>query len=350
MSDLKTLISDWDGLGVVTRYDRETGTWIFVALHDATLGRPTGGTRMRVYDSPEEGLRDALRLAEGMTHKWAAAGGAFGGGKAVLAIPRPLTNEERTGLLRRYGRLLESLDGAYATAPDMNIGPAEIAVIAQETEYVHCFDRATQQPVDPGPYTALGVFVCIRAVARQALGADLQGCRVLVQGVGDVGAPLVRMLHRAGARLMVCDVSAERAQAVAAEVGGEVVLPHTLYEMACDIYAPCAVGATLNRDTVPQLKCRAVAGAANNQLAVPEDAERLHQRKILYAPDYIVNAGGAMGIATLEATGSDARARERVERIADTLVEILVEAKERDESPVHSARRRVGRVLAAGRV
>src|SRR5262245_19690793 len=158
-NELKSLISQWDGLGVVTRYDRPTGTWMFVALHDATLGRPTGGTRMRIYDSPEEGLKDALRLSEGMTHKWAAAGGAFGGGKAVLAIPRALSVEERTGLLQRYGRLLESLHGAYATAPDMNIGPAEIAVIAQETQYVHCYDRTTGRPFDPGPYTALGVFV-----------------------------------------------------------------------------------------------------------------------------------------------------------------------------------------------
>ena len=158
-SDLKSLVAGWEGLGVVARYDRPAAAWIFIALHDASLGQPTGGTRMRAYRRPEDGLVDALRLAEGMPQKWAAADAPFGGGKGVLALSRVLDRRETDALLRRYGRLVEALGGAFATAPDMNVGPDELAVIAGETQYVHCYDRVQGKPVDPGPYSARGVRV-----------------------------------------------------------------------------------------------------------------------------------------------------------------------------------------------
>ena len=314
------------------------------------MGQPTGGTRMRAYRRPEDRLVDALRLAEGMTQKWAAADAPFGGGKGVLALSRVLDRRETDALLRRYGRLVEALGGAFATAPDMNVGPDELAVIAGETQYVHCYDRVQGKPVDPGPYTALGVFVSIKVGARHQFGSDaLEGRSVLVQGVGDVGGPLCRLLRDVGASVYLSDLNVERAERVAADVGGGVVRPDEAPDFACDVYAPCAAGAVLNARTIPRLRCKMVAGSANNQLDEVEDAERLHQLGILYTPDFVVNAGGAVGIATLEDTGSEAAARARVEEIGPRLSTILAEALERGESPVHAARRQVERVLERAR-
>jgi leucine dehydrogenase len=350
--DLATPIAGWDGLGVVVRYDAPTGTWIFVALHDDTLGRPTGGTRLRVYPTPEDGLRDALRLAEGMTHKWAAVGVDFGGGKAVLAAPGPLDGEARRGLLRRYGRLVDSLGGRFATGEDLGTTPDDMAVIAEQTRWVMGGTLGDDgQPLDPGPYTARGVFRGLAAAVRHAYdGNGLGGRRVLIQGVGDVGDPLARELAAAGARLLLCDLDRDRAAALAAEIGAETVDPEAMWETPCDVFAPCAVGAVLDAETVPRLDCRVVAGSANNQLATAEDAERLHRRGILYAPDFVVNGGGALAFGLLELGETDrATLYARVEALGDSLGEIFAEAAERDESPLAAAHRRVARALDRGR-
>ena len=210
---LKSLIEEWEGIGVVMRYDRQTGTWIFIALHDDTLGPPTGGTRLKVYPSPALALRDAMRLGAGMTRKWAAVDLHYGGGKAVLAVPRILQGEERVGLLTRYGRLIESLRGTFGTGVDMGTTPDDMLVISQVTSYVHGVDRETGQALDPGPFTARGVFAGILAAVKHAYGSEDMRERVVhVQGVGDVGGPLARMLKEGGAHLVLSDLDTRRAE------------------------------------------------------------------------------------------------------------------------------------------
>ena len=346
------LIQGWGGQGVVTRYDAPTGAWIFVAMHDDTLGPAVGGCRMKVYPRPEDGLRDALRLAEGMTHKWAAIDFPFGGGKAVLAVPRPLEGEERRGLLHRFGELLNTLGGVYGTGEDLGTTPDDMKEISLVTEHVVGLPRGGVGPRDPGPFTALGVFAGMKAALRHRLATDeLHDQRVLIQGVGDVGEPLARMCAGAGAAVMLCDLDQAKAFALAVELGGSVVMEENVYDVECDIFAPCAVGATLNPDTVPRLCCHIVAGSANNQLESASDAERLSDRGILYAPDYVVNAGGAMAFGLVyQGERRQEELERRVATIGDTLEEIFAEAADLGGGPLAAARRRVERVLARGRV
>lgn len=349
MSDLQSVIREWDGLGTVVRYDSPTGAWMFIALHDASLGRPMGGTRVHVYPSPADGLRDAHRLAEGMTHKWAGAGIDLGGGKAVLALPRPLEGPERQGLLRRYGRLVASLRGAFSTGQDLGTTPEDMAVIAQETRYVHGM-VGEKGMTDPGPFTARGVLASQRAVARQVFGsADLGGRTVLIQGAGDVGTPLARGLAEAGARVLLSDVDGAKAAALAEELGGGVVAPEEVYAAECDVFAPCAVGAVLNRETIPALRCRAICGSANNQLDRPEDAEALHERGILYAPDYIANSGGAIAFSSMARGVPEEEYLRRIDGLEGVLDEVFAEAEREGRSPLWGARWRVERVLERAR-
>lgn len=344
------LIEAWDGRSVVVHRDRPTGTWIFIAVHDDTLGMPTGGCRMMTYERPEDGLRDALRLAEGMTHKWAAMDFPFGGAKSVLAVPRPLEGEERKGLLVRFGRLLESLHGSYGAGEDLGTTPDDMRVIASVSRYVIGIHGRTDGPMDPGPFTALGVFEGMRAALRHRTGGkDLTGRAVLIQGVGHVGEPLARRVAEAGGSVLVSDVDAARARRVAEALGGRTVPPDDVYDTRCDVYAPCATGATLDADTIPRLRCLVVAGSANNQLATDEDAERLRVRGITYAPDFVVNGGGAMAFTTIYL--GERRVEElerRVRGIGGAIAQILAEAEERSESPLAAAHRRARRVLERG--
>ena len=344
--DLQGLIEDWDGM-VVCRYDALTTSWIFIALHDATRGTPTGGTRMRAYPSPADGLRDAMRLAEGMTHKWAAIDLGFGGGKAVLALSRELGPDERTGLLVRYGRVLAALNGGFGTGVDLGVTPEDMLIVAREAPYVHGCDPERNTTRDPGPYTALGVFSGIGAAVEHVFGSsELSGRRVLVQGLGDVGHPLARMCAEAGGELLLADLDRDLAGRVAGELKGTVVAADDVYTTPCDVYAPCAVGATLNRETIPRLACRIVAGSANNQLAEPQDAGRLHQRGILYAPDYVINAGGALAFGLMAKGETDEEIlRSRVVGLGPLLSGIFSEAAKDDDSPLDAAERRVRRVL-----
>jgi leucine dehydrogenase len=348
VSDLQTLIEEWDGHAVVTRFDRPTGAWIFIALHDPTLGMPVGGTRMKVYPTPADGLRDAQRLAEGMTHKWAAAGFPAGGGKAVIALSRPLEGDEREALLRRYGRLIASLKGAFGTGQDLGTTTDDMATIARETRYVH--GQREGGLADPGPYTARGVLAAMRAVARHLPGevsgpGSLDGLRVVVQGVGDVGGPLARMLAEEGVELVLTDVVEGRLRALAEELGARVVSPGEALDTPCDVFAPCAIGAVINRDTIPRLECRAVCGSANNQLERPEDADLLQERGILYAPDYVANSGGAIAFGLMGGNASEAEILERIDALTGVMDEILAEATREGGSPLEAARRRVARML-----
>ncbi len=334
-------------MGVVIRHDAATGTWIFIALHDDRLGSPVGGTRMKSYASPVDGLRDAMRLAEGMTHKWAALGFDSGGGKAVLAIPGPLRSSDRRGLLRRYGRLVETLGGAFSTGRDLGTTDEDMLVLAEVTGHVHGVNREAGTAKDPGPFTAAGVLAALRATLGFAYGTDrLDGRTVLVQGIGGVGDPLARKLAAAGARLLLCDLDTARVERLAAELQGEVVAADAVFDTPCDVFAPCALGAVLDARSVPLLRCRAVVGSANNQLAEDADADRLHARGILYAPDFIANGGGALAFGLMHRGVTDeGLIAARLEGIGDSVREVFEEAAGRDESPLHAAHRRVERVL-----
>jgi len=342
---MNELIQSWPGESVVVSYDQPTGAWMFIAIHSTVLGSAMGGCRLRVYESPEEGLQDAMQLAESMTNKWAGIGYKHGGGKVVLAIPGEMDPPVRTGLFRRLGRLLESLHGAFTAIQGFGTTPEDMAVMSDETHWVSGARSAGERAIDPGPYTALGVFSGIQAAVRHVLGVDdLAGLTVLVQGVGDVGEPLARRLQAAGAEILVCDLDDALARRVASELEGEAVEPHLAYVRNSDVYAPCAIGWTLNTETIPQLNCKIVVGAAHNQLDKPSNADLLHERGILYAPDFVANAGSAMALPLLDAGDlSEEQVRESVQRIGGTLDQLFAEAEDRNESPVYSATRMVRR-------
>lgn len=348
MSDgIDDMIRDWDGLAVVQAYDPPARARIFIAIHDARLGMPVGGTRIKSYPTPQDALRDAMRLAEGMTWKWAGIGFGFGGGKCVVDVEEPLEGEARTSFFQRYGRLLEALDGAFATGVDLGSDPADMDVLAGETRWVFGRDPAGGGTVDPGPFTALGVHVGIRAALEHRFGSPgFEGRSVLVQGLGDVGDPLARTLAEEGAELLLSDLDEARAEGLARELGGSVVPAGDVYTTECDVFVPCAVGGVLNDDTVATLRCAVVAGSANNQLEAPFHAEDLHRRGILYAPDYVVNAGGALAFGLLQQGVTDEdEIRERVRGLGHRLTEIFDEAEKAGESPVHAARRLARRTL-----
>jgi leucine dehydrogenase len=319
---LEDLIRAWDGEEVVVRFDEPTGSWMFVCIHSTARGPAGGGTRMKVYGEPSDALADAMRLAAAMTLKMAAVDMPFGGGKAVLAVPELLEGDARRGLLLRYADLVASLRGTFQTGPDVNTTVADMDVIGERCPYVFCRSEAHGGSGNPGPYTARGVFHGIRASVRHVFGTDsLEGRVVLVQGLGSVGAPLAAELEAAGAHVLVSDVVPKLVAST------EVVPAEEVIGTDCDVYAPCALGGTLNAETIPRLRCRIVAGSANNQLAEREDAERLRDAGILYAPDFVINAGGVLNSLGVEHLGWT---REQIERrlaaIGDTLAEIYARA------------------------
>ena len=341
------LLREWDGEQAVVRFDRPSGAWMFICIHSTRLGPAGGGTRMRVYATPSDGLRDGMRLAAGMTRKMAVLGVPFGGGKAVLAVPELPNGEARRALLLRYGDLVSSLGGTFRTAADMNTTAADVDVIGERSRYVYGRSAEHGGGGDSGVGTARGVFHGIRASLQNAYGSDdLTGCSVLVQGVGSVGGHLARNLAEAGAELILTDAADERASELAAEVGARVVAPERALETECVVYAPCAVGGTLDRETIPQLRCRIVAGSANNQLAEPADAERLRAAGILYAPDYVINAGGVLQLLGIEDLGWDAATLdENLAGIGTTLGQIYAAAEAEAITTADAAER-----LAAARL
>jgi leucine dehydrogenase len=349
MGELESVVAAWDGEQVLVRFDAPTGAWMFVCIHSRRLGPAAGGTRMKVYGSTEEALRDGTRLAAGMTVKMAVAGFPFGGGKAVLAVPALPEGAERAELLRRYADAVASLGGTFWTGCDMNTAPADLDVIADRCPYVFGRSVAAGGSGEPGPFTARGVFHGIRASLEHATGsASAAGRTVLVQGVGSVGATLATLLADAGARVVVTDVAADRAREVAERVGAAVVAPETALETACDVYAPCATGGTLSAETIPRLRCRIVAGSANNQLATPADADRLRERGVLYAPDFVVNAGGVFYNVGREALGWDAaRVEEALAGIGATLAEIYARSEAEGISTGRAAEELAERRLAS---
>jgi leucine dehydrogenase len=338
--DFEDHLATWDGEHAVVRHDAESGAWMFVCVHSTVLGPAGGGTRMRVYPAPADGLADAMRLSAAMTWKMAAAGMPRGGGKAVLAVPELPTGEPRRRLLRRYGELVASLGGTYRTAGDMNISPADLDVVAETCPWVY---GTTGRGGNSGRGTARGALHAIRATVEHLFGtSELAGRIVLVQGAGAVGGFLARELTDAGARVLVSDVDEARAAATDCET----VEPQRALETEVDVYSPCAVGGTLNAESIPRLACRAIAGCANNQLAEPEDAERLRERGILYAPDYVVSAGGIVQLIGLEDEGWDEeQLEERLAGIGDTLRTLFADADTNGITPAGAADRLVRRRL-----
>jgi leucine dehydrogenase len=334
------LLRTWDGEEAVIRYDRESDAWMFVCVHSTALGPAGGGTRMRVYGEPADGLADAMRLAQMMTVKMAVANANRGGGKAVLAVPELPAGEARRELLLRYADLVTSLGGTYRTAGDMNISPADLDVVAERCPWVY---GTTGAGGNSGRGTARGVLHGIRASAEHVFGSpELRGRTVLVQGVGAVGNDLARFLAEDGARVLVSDVDDERA----AETGFEVVPAADAIATECDVFAPCAIGGILSADSIPRLRCRIVAGSANNQLAEPADADRLRDAGILYAPDFVVNAGGVIQLIGLEDLTWDEDELERnLAGIGDTLRQLYRAADAQGITPEAAAER-----LAAERV
>jgi leucine dehydrogenase len=311
------------------RRDAPSGLNAIVAIHDTRLGPALGGCRFIEYTHEEFALRDALRLARGMTYKAALCGVPHGGGKSVII--RPKGAFDRSALFRAFGRFIEDLGGRYITAEDSGTGLSDMEVIRSTSRHVTGVDPRHGGSGDPSPFTALGVRRGIEACVRFAMGKDsLKGVHVAVQGIGHVGYHLCRELHAEGATLSVADVDPLKAERAQREFGATVLPLDQIFAAECDVFAPCALGSALNDGTIPQLRCRIVAGAANNQLAEARHADDLRQRGIAYAPDYAINAGGLINVAQ-EIVGYDAaHVRERTVRIYDTILEILQRAERGD--------------------
>ena len=307
---------------VVFFFDRRSGLKAIVALHDTTLGPAIGGCRMWPYPSEAEAVTDVLRLAKGMTYKAAMANLPFGGGKTVI-IGDPRTGKSEA-LFRALGRAVDSLGGRYYTGEDVGTCPADMDWAFAETPCV--LGRSSGSSGDPSPVTARGVWLGIRAAVKHRLGrTDLTGIRIAVQGLGHVGYNVARLLAQDGAKLIVADLDPIRAERAAEEFGARLVDGNQIFGVEADVLAPCALGGVINDDTVPWLTCKIVAGAANNQLLEPRHGASLHARGILYAPDYVINAGGLISIAEeLRSASYDrGRALAKVQTIAETLTEVF---------------------------
>jgi leucine dehydrogenase len=330
---------------VVLCHDEASGYRGIVAIHSTMLGPALGGTRFWQYGSDEEAVVDALRLARGMTYKNAVAGLNLGGGKSVIIGDNRTTDREM--LFRAHGRFVESLGGRYITAEDVGTSTADMDYVHMETDYV---TGLAGRSGDPSPVTAHGVFRAIQASARHRWGSDdLVGRRVLLQGCGHVGYYLAKELHEAGAQLTATDIDGDRVDRVKKDFGAEPVDTDDIYGAEADIFAPCALGAVINDQTLPKLKVEIVAGAANNQLQEARHGDQLEEKGILYAPDYVANAGGVINVYSELAGWSSARAFRKADEIYDTVLRVFQIAKQ-DGVPTHEAADRLAeqRIDAVG--
>ena len=302
--------------------DSESGYRGIIAIHSTVLGPAVGGTRFWNYASEDEAITDALRLSRGMTYKNALPGLPLGGGKSIIIGDNKTPNREP--LFRAHGRFVDSLGGLYITAEDVGTSPADMEIVRQETRHVAGLPGRSG---DPSPVTARGVFRAIQAATKFRWNRnELSGLTVAVQGCGHVGYHLVKMLHEAGARLIVSDVNDENLARVVDEFGVVTVSPGEIYGVDADIFSPCALGGVINDQTISELKVQIVAGAANNQLLDEQHGEMLKERKILYVPDYLANAGGVFNGCTEVLGWEPARALQKVEQIYDSVLTILENA------------------------
>ena len=305
--------------------DAASGLRTILAVHSTARGPAFGGCRMLHYTNDQAALTDALRLSQGMSLKNALADLPFGGGKAVIL--HPSGDFDRAALFRAFGQAIATLSGRYITAEDVGTTTSDMRVVQQHTPFVSGIPRLGAFGGDPSPKTAYGVFVAIEEGVRYHLKKTLNGRTVAVQGLGAVGMSLCAYLHEAGVKLVVADVDGARSSDAAHRFGARVVSPdRILFELA-DVLAPCALGATLNVDTIPHIQAAIVAGAANNQLATPQDGDDLHARGILYLPDFLVNAGGIVSVAReYLGTGSEESVLQEVGHIRDRVTELLERA------------------------
>jgi len=344
------LLEQYDYEQLVFCQDRSTGLKAIIAIHDTTLGPALGGTRFWNYESEEEAIIDVLRLARGMTYKSAAAGLDLGGGKAVIiGDPDKLKGE---ALFRVFGRYVEGMAGRYITAEDMNVKTQDLAYVNAETDHVVGLEGKSG---DPSPVTAFGVFRGIQAAANEVYGSDdLTDKVVAVQGLGAVGYYVCKHLHEAGAKLIVTDIKKDCIERVVNEMGATAVAPDEIYGVECDIFAPCAMGAVINDFTIEQLKCKIVAGSANNQLAEDKHGDLLQEKGILYVPDFVINAGGVINVYE-ELKGYDKeRAMSRAAGIYDSVKRIFEIAK-RDNISTHvaadrMAEERIAKMAKVGKI
>jgi leucine dehydrogenase len=328
--------------------DDATGLVAFVAVHDTTLGPALGGMRLWPYESEDAALTDVLRLSRGMTFKSAIAQTGLGGGKSVILARR---EDKSPALFEAMGRFVDRFEGTYITAEDVNVGVDDLRAVRRVTRYVCGLSREEGGGGDPGPYTAYGCFLGLRESLRAATGSPApEGRTVALQGAGTVGFALGRRLVDSGARLVVADVDEANVERAVAELGATPAGPDAIYDADCDVFAPCALGGILDGDTIPRLRCLVVAGAANNQLLDEErDAERLRERGILYAPDYVVNAGGIVNIGCELLPGGYDEVLERLGRIPEALREIFATATARGLTTHRAAQQVADKALARGR-
>ena len=322
---------------VVYCYDEPTGLKAIIAIHNTVLGPALGGTRMWAYNNDQEALIDVLRLSRGMTYKAAVSGLNLGGGKAVIiGDPKQLKNE---AFLRRFGRFVESLGGRYITAEDMNMSTADMVQLSYETNHVMGMPESMGGSGDPSPVTAYGVYMGMKASAKKAFGSDsLNAKKITVQGVGQVGHYLVNHLVEEGAMVSICDINESNIKRVTDQHKVSVVGTDAIYDVPADIYAPCAMGATINDNTLNRLSAKVICGAANNQLAEEKrHGQMLTEKGILYAPDFLVNAGGIINIfPELMGHYNKDLALQQTEGIYEKSLEIFEKA-EKDGKTTHQA-------------
>jgi leucine dehydrogenase len=336
------LLKEMDHEQLVFCHEPAIGYRGLIAIHNTTLGPALGGTRYWRYDSEADAVVDALRLARGMTYKAAVAGLALGGGKAVILADHAAVDREAT--FRAHGRFVESLKGRYITAEDVGTSPADMDYIYLETRHVVGLQGKSG---DPSPVTAFGVYRGMKASAGWRFGADsLAGKTVAVQGCGNVGYHLCRYLAEEGAHLVVTDISPDKARKVADAFAARVVGPEEIYGVAADVFAPCALGAVVNDRTLPQFKVKIIAGGANNVLAEPRHGDELERRGILYAPDYVINAGGLINVNS-ELMGWPAdRALRKAGEIYETMLKVYELAKD-EKLPTYQAADRLAEMRIA---
>ena len=329
--------------------DEASGLDAIIVVHSTALGPAAGGCRLWSYADRTAMAADACRLAEGMSYKNALAGLPLGGGKVV--VREPDWAFDRRGLFRAFGRAVEELKGSYLTAEDVGTTPEDMAAVALETRHVAGLPVRGSGLVggDPSPWTARGVFLSMQVTAERRLERPLKDCTVAIQGVGHVGAALAGMLHGAGARLIVADVNSAAVSRVAVATGATVASVGGILSAEAEIFAPCALGAVIRHDTVGKLRARVVCGAANNQLADAEDGLRLADRGILYAPDYVVNAGGIINVAAEYLGWTPSGAAALIEGTADRLVRVLDLAEAAGLAPHAAANRLARQKIAAAR-
>jgi leucine dehydrogenase len=335
---------------VIFCYDRDSGMRAMIAIHNTAMGPARGGTRYAAYATEEEALEDALRLSKGMSYKFAWTDMPRGGAKAVLLAGDPT---EKPVQLRVYGRHIHVLAGRFGTGPDYGTTPADMAEIARETRWVWGAGEAVGGTGDSSPLTAQGTVSGIVATLAEVFGSgDLAGRVVAVQGLGGVGARVAELVVAGGGRVVASDIDGQRARALADRIGLELVGPDAIYDQDCDVFSPNARGGTINEQTIPRLRCKIVAGGANNQLGAVEDGRRLHERGILYAPDYVINSAGAYVIAGRGELGyPDARLEEAAQGIGTLLALIYRRAADEDRPTAEVADRIAEeRIAAAARI